>query len=135
MEEWVLSGQSRSKQSYHGASQSGTCLGGGIGSKIRAGKTNCLAHDLALIATITAGRKPRQAVVSQCYVWVERRRQHTFSSGRHAFFCLFIFTGRYVPLLISIVIINYPLCLRSTPEGRSKAISYIFEMNTEQKIS
>ena len=34
VEEWVLSG----KKSYHGASQSGTCLGGGIGSKIRAGK-------------------------------------------------------------------------------------------------
>ena len=38
VEEWVISGQYRSKQSYHGASQSGTCLGGGIGSKIRAGK-------------------------------------------------------------------------------------------------
>ena len=35
VEEWVLSG----KKSYHGASQSGTCLGGGIGSKIRAGKS------------------------------------------------------------------------------------------------
>ena len=38
MEEWVLSGHNRSKQSYHGASMSGTCLGGGFGSKIRAGK-------------------------------------------------------------------------------------------------
>ena len=38
MEEWVLSGHNRSKQSYHGASMSGTCLGGGLGSKIRAGK-------------------------------------------------------------------------------------------------
>ena len=39
VEECVISGQYRSKQSYHDASQSGTCLGGGIGSKIRAGKS------------------------------------------------------------------------------------------------
>ena len=70
------------------------------------------AHDRASIATITAGREPRQAVVSQCYVWVELR-QHIFSRGRHAFLCVFIFTGRYVALLISVVILNYALCFRS----------------------
>ena len=71
------------------------------------------AHDRALIATITAGREPRQAIVSQYYVWVELK-QHLFSSGRHAFLCLFILTGRHVPLLISVVILNYPLCFSST---------------------
>ena len=94
------------QQSYHGASQSGTWSGGGIGIKIRAGKSIGQAHDRALIASTTAGREPRQAVVSRCYVWVELR-QRIFSRGRHAFFCLFILTGRYALLLISVVILNY----------------------------
>ena len=38
VEECVPPGLNRSKQSYHGAYKSGTCLGGGIGSKIRARK-------------------------------------------------------------------------------------------------
>ena len=38
VKEWVLSGPNRSKQSYL-LIESGTCLGGGIGSKIRAGKS------------------------------------------------------------------------------------------------
>ena len=38
VKEWVFFGQNRSKESYHGASQSGTWLGGSIDSKIRAGE-------------------------------------------------------------------------------------------------
>ena len=123
VKEWVLSRQNRSKQSYHGASQSGTCLRGGIGSKIRAGKSIGRDHDRALIAAITVGREPRQAVVSQCYVWVELR-QDIFLIGRYAFVRLFIFTGRYVPLLISVVISNYPLRFRSIQQEEQRYIRY-----------
>ena len=110
--EWVLSGQNRGKQSCHGASQSGTCLRGGVGSNILAGNRLGQARDRALIAAITAGREPRQAVVSQAYVWVELR-QHIFSSGRHAFFCLFTFTGRCVLLLIRSISSHFKLPLSS----------------------
>ena len=52
VEEWVLSEQNRSTQSYYGASQRGTSLGDGMGIKIRVGKSIGQAHDRALIATI-----------------------------------------------------------------------------------
>ena len=80
---------------------------GGIGGKLRAEKSIGQAHDRALIATVTAGTEPREAVVSQCYVWVELR-QHIFSSGRHAFLCPLMLMGRYVSLLMSVVILIYP---------------------------
>ena len=66
------------------------------------------AHDRALNATITEGKEPRQAVISQCYLWVELW-EHVFSGGRHAFLCFLVYIGRYVPLLIPVVILNYPL--------------------------
>ena len=49
VEELVISGQNRSKQAYHGAFPERNVHGGGIGSKIRAGRSTGQVHDRALI--------------------------------------------------------------------------------------
>ena len=52
-------------------------------------------------------------------------RQNIFSRKRHAFLCLFTFTGRYVPLLMSEVIWNCPLRFRYTQKEEQSYWRYI----------
>ena len=79
-------------------------MGGGTGSKIRVGKRIGQAHDRAMVATITAGREPRHAVVSQRYVWVELRQLIFKAEDRR--FSASSYLPVDVPLLISVVILN-----------------------------